>query len=356
MQPSPPPERLSQVDLKPICRLLEQLELTTYRPELGSELSTLEAILGEENIHWEDGERAGGGRQEGSLESRLPPISLIVDLNLSGSIPSDQEDTRFQLKIIIPPHPSHSIPRLELLARYIGACKVNEKLSGSIRDIFKDHPPTGESVLYDAIEITKEIVSKFYLDYLEQRKHSSAPVDESNLERLELSDRLAPYPPEEDRTEDDAKEPIDLKEFSLHSSQPIIDRKSVFVGHSAQLVDPKDVPRILSQLLSDKKIAKASHNIVAWRCEYNGCLHQDNDDDGETAAGSRMQHLLNILDVKNVFVCVSRWFGGIHLGADRFKHINQATRDALLTGGFITSTSSIKSPGKVNSSGSKKKR
>lgn len=79
------------------------------------------------------------------------------------------------------------------------------------------------------------------------------------------------------------------------------------------------VPRILEYLLSDKKTAKASHNMIAWRCESNGFLHQDNDDDGESAAGSRMQHLLNILDVKNVFVCVSRWFGGIHLGSDRFK-------------------------------------
>jgi len=50
-----------------------------------------------------------------------------------------------------------------------------------------------------------------------------------------------------------------------------------------------------------------------------------------------MAHLLDILDAKNVLVCVSRWFGGIHLGPDRFKHINQATRDALVTGGFIVS-------------------
>jgi len=32
-----------------------------------------------------------------------------------------------------------------------------------------------------------------------------------------------------------------------------------------------------------------------------------------------MLHLLEILDVENVLVVVSRWFGGIQLGADRFK-------------------------------------
>lgn len=32
---------------------------------------------------------------------------------------------------------------------------------------------------------------------------------------------------------------------------------------------------------------------------------------------------------------VSRWYGGVHLGSDRFKHINQAARDALEVGGFL---------------------
>ena len=37
----------------------------------------------------------------------------------------------------------------------------------------------------------------------------------------------------------------------------------------------------------------------------------------------------------NVLVIVSRWFGGTHLGADRFKHIGQVARDALEVGGFL---------------------
>lgn len=32
---------------------------------------------------------------------------------------------------------------------------------------------------------------------------------------------------------------------------------------------------------------------------------------------------------------VTRYFGGIHLGPDRFKHIGQAARDALEAGGFL---------------------
>ena len=78
----------------------------------------------------------------------------------------------------------------------------------------------------------------------------------------------------------------------------------------------------------------------------------DNDDDGETAAGGRLAHLLQILvgvlsrtpgpalltdlqEVNNVLVVVTRYFGGILLGPDRFKHINQAARNALEQGGFL---------------------
>ena len=63
----------------------------------------------------------------------------------------------------------------------------------------------------------------------------------------------------------------------------------------------------------------------------DGILHQDNDDDGESAAGGRLAHLLMLMEVCGVVVVVSRWFGGVHLGADRFKHINQVR--CVRTGG-----------------------
>lgn len=44
---------------------------------------------------------------------------------------------------------------------------------------------------------------------------------------------------------------------------------------------------------------------------------------------------MQILDVFDVLVVVTRYFGGVHLGPDRFKHIGQAARDALEVGGFL---------------------
>ncbi|CAK5278336.1 unnamed protein product [Mycena citricolor] len=75
-------------------------------------------------------------------------------------------------------------------------------------------------------------------------------------------------------------------------------------------------------------------------------LIPDNDDDGETAAGGRLAHLLHILEVDNVLVVVTRYFGGIHLGPDRFKHINQAARNALELGGFLDAPRTTTSKGR----------
>lgn len=43
----------------------------------------------------------------------------------------------------------------------------------------------------------------------------------------------------------------------------------------------------------------------------------DNDDDGESGAGAKLAALLELMGVQNVFVVVTRWYGGVHLGPDR---------------------------------------
>lgn len=42
-----------------------------------------------------------------------------------------------------------------------------------------------------------------------------------------------------------------------------------------------------------------------------------------------------MMDAWNVVVVVTRWFGGTHLGPDRFKHINVAAREAVIKGKFV---------------------
>ena len=103
------------------------------------------------------------------------------------------------------------------------------------------------------------------------------------------------------------------------SSNIVTEKRSVFVAHCASVTSPKEANSFQHHLLDhDKKIAKATHNITAWRIKGKGdTTYQDCDDDGETAAGSRVLHLMQLMDLWNVMVCVTRWYGGIRLGPDR---------------------------------------
>lgn len=89
-------------------------------------------------------------------------------------------------------------------------------------------------------------------------------------------------------------------------------------------------------LFNDKKVARASHNMFAYRFTKDGTSFSDNDDDGEKGSGAKLASLLQLSKVDNVLVLVSRWYGGIHLGPARFKHIASVGRDGLVQAGFLT--------------------
>lgn len=126
----------------------------------------------------------------------------------------------------------------------------------------------------------------------------------------------------------------------------VVDRKSVFQGHCSPIHHVDHVQIFLNKLKENKKINNAFHNMYAYRIDKldptariagkSASIIQDCDDDGEQAAGGRMLTLMQILNVVNVMVVVTRWYGGIQLGPARFKHINNAARDCLVKGGFVT--------------------
>ncbi|CAI7782372.1 unnamed protein product, partial [Closterium sp. NIES-53] len=86
---------------------------------------------------------------------------------------------------------------------------------------------------------------------------------------------------------------------------PFTEKRSTFQAHLAPVHSPADVAAVMDVLLSNRKIAGATHNIMAYRIVIagaNGSTHvfQDNDDDGEAAAGGRLMHLLQIVGAANV--------------------------------------------------------
>lgn len=83
-----------------------------------------------------------------------------------------------------------------------------------------------------------------------------------------------------------------------------------------------DIDAALKALKRNKKFAKATHN--SW-----GALLPDGplkSDDGEGGAGNVILAVLEGAALEGQLVIVTRWFGGKHLGGDRFRHVREAAK------------------------------
>lgn len=119
--------------------------------------------------------------------------------------------------------------------------------------------------------------------------------------------------------------------------EPFMEKRSTFQAHVAPVSCPDEVEMVMACLLQHNKIRAATHNIMAYRIidEDKDTVIKDYDDDGEAAAGGRLLHLLHVSGAANVVVVVSRWFGGVLMGPQRFTVINNVARQLLEQCGYI---------------------
>ncbi|KAJ8395019.1 hypothetical protein AAFF_G00039700 [Aldrovandia affinis] len=241
------------------------------------------------------------------------------------------------LQIILPDdYRSEAPPIYQLNATWLRGPERTE-LSNSLEEIYVQN--TGESILYIWVERIREFLlekskSNDSAESPERRKWTEEVDEDNSRSGTAESDFSDPHTlrlsmePAHLLTE----LPGDEELPPVKHGEAITDRRSTFQPHLAPVVTPTQVKRVLDKLYENKKIASATHNIYAYRiyCEDRQTFLQDCEDDGETAAGGRLLHLLQILDVRNVMVVVSRWYGGILLGPDRFKHINNCARNILV--------------------------
>ncbi|KAI5955534.1 GSL2 [Candida theae] len=171
-------------------------------------------------------------------------------------------------------------------------------------------------------------LSEFLDEYSEKRIESTTRRQTTEVIEKPASRNISPA----------VDEAPDYKDHTIDwvKSDVISDRRSTFVAFAKAVESLEDAKLYIDSLLQDRKVSKAAHNISSWRIKTKeNVRYQDFDDDGETAAGGRVLHLLQMMDVWNVVVVVSRYFGGVHLGPDRFKHINAVARDAVTKAGFL---------------------
>lgn len=118
------------------------------------------------------------------------------------------------------------------------------------------------------------------------------------------------------------------KDFVLHA-HIIEDRGSKYSVSYGKVNGRDDIKAFLTRLKQKKKYAKATHNTWAARIGHEGAIYETKADDGETGAGMVILRVMQKRQVSDCIICVTRWFGGVKLMGDRFKHVQDATTFAV---------------------------
>lgn len=101
----------------------------------------------------------------------------------------------------------------------------------------------------------------------------------------------------------------------------ITDRGSKYAVSGGAVASRGDVKAFLALLSRQKKFARATHN--SW-----AALLPDGPakgDDGEAGAGMVILRMLERQGLHGHIIVVSRWYGGVKLGGDRFRRVQDAT-------------------------------
>jgi len=105
----------------------------------------------------------------------------------------------------------------------------------------------------------------------------------------------------------------------------ISDRGSKYAVSGGPCSSPEDAKAFIKALCRKKKFAKATHNTWAF-LSGDGPFKND---DGESGAGMVIVRMLEREQLHNHIIVVTRWYGGKHLGGDRFRHVQDAVHHYL---------------------------
>lgn len=103
----------------------------------------------------------------------------------------------------------------------------------------------------------------------------------------------------------------------------LTDRGSKYAVSGDTAKNKADALKVIRRLCTKKKYAKATHNTWALLQE-DGI--QIKNDDGESGAGSIILRMLEEKQWAGHVVVVTRWYGGVHLGGDRFRHVKSCVQ------------------------------
>ena len=108
---------------------------------------------------------------------------------------------------------------------------------------------------------------------------------------------------------------------------------SSFQGHKADVTDKAQIIPTLNKLYTNHSVARASHNVYAYRIRsQHGTVVENWCDDGEHGAGRKLLKLLQDEGITNELIVVTRWYNGKHMGPLRFNCILDTAKNIINQG------------------------
>ncbi len=246
-----------------------------------------------------------------------------LELNNSGII-FIQLNTDLLIKISLP-YNIDQCPNIVIISKLLNKSYIFHEFINILKKMVKDQH---ESILFSYIQIIEEKYND--LNKLKLKKDISNNLQVENSENDDGDESFKDY-----INNNEHEQKKDNNIHIISSSQALIKNKSIFIAHLCNVNNINDVNQMIKEIKCDKKMSKATHNILAYRFKLNNSFYADYDDDGETAAGKRLLKLLTLSNADNVCIIVSRFYGGIKLGPSRFKCINNCARMLLVQENYI---------------------
>lgn len=165
--------------------------------------------------------------------------------------PADDDDEATHSIILLvslpPTYPSSSPPQLQLLSRYIGPYGVDAPLFGMVLRTFisrgaVEWTPGGVCV-FDGLEWVKERCIEWLGERMSEKKAGELLRDDERGKADELQEEGKP-------SARAGREPPAIPAempagITLVEAEPIVDRKSVFIGRACRITDPSQVRGVI---------------------------------------------------------------------------------------------------------------
>lgn len=123
---------------------------------------------------------------------------------------------------------------------------------------------------------------------------------------------------------------------SWSASQPVTMKKSTFIVRATHITQPSQRQSTMQSLFATiPSLQDASHNAWAYRVRvptnlFNATtIKEESFDDGESGCGVFLLKNMRETNAVDTLVVMTRWYGGIMLGPDRWTIMRNCLKDAL---------------------------